>query len=652
MDSLPGSQADATRRNLQTIVSELCSEANLDSSGYFTVDSRKALEKMRRFQVQQPQEYVLWLAAAAIQCKATSLIVTRGIDRICVEFDDHALEPKALQRLLEEGIQHRPGPIGHLAFALTAALCAQPEEILIESGDQRFHMKEGYTRLSPIAEPSAPRVRFILIHLNKPDLQWDYPESGLLHRRVPGQFLSMEVNQKRCSGYHLGPDLLHGLHFWQGTHPGNPLQPLLTSSPHTHHTHDAPYSLLLALDTWRRNAQGEVSFLYEGLLFPVQVPAEFDFRAIVYAPELRLDLSRSQIVQSQLYEEILQTVASLSVGLAEQFLDRYPNLRPGHRELAQPWLKTLQARWIRLGDSKRAGACERWLALHHRPGAWVDQNDPSKLVNQLVTQMPEPSLERSLPSGPPSFWGWLASLMPGSTRSWPAVADDSLQSLREAMAVKKRWRDLLSALLHLFDAESSFRVGIALDSPNPTWLVLEGVTADGAHLVVSAESAQVMVNHQVMIHVHLPPGWTTPPALPTDLSVPADWEVLKNSPPFRFRSSARSWQEPSELLALVKCVLEAHRQSQIRESLPCPGCAGAMEKLLLDLVLDRCLSCRAMWLDYAEFDWLRKKNPHLKWLPPPDGGQCPRCRVALQPGQHQPGARCPQCQGVWLATES
>jgi len=542
------SETAAVRANLQQVVAELCAEGDLDSGGYFTVDSSKALDKMRRFQVQQPKEYILWLAAAALQCQSSTFCVTRGVDAVCVEFESHAPPPGGLQSLLEDGAQERPGPIGHLAFALTAALCAQPDEVVIEWGSERLRLKEGYSRLSQRDGSPTPRVRVIFIGSKSAWMALESSELDLLHRRVLPQ-MRMEVNVKGCSGYQLHPDLLHGLHCWQGTHPGNPLEPVLRGKGYIHQSHSSPFSVVMTLDTWHRNAPGEVSFLYEGLLFPVQVPCPFAFRAVVYGAELRLDLSRTQIVKSPAYDEALQLLQSLSISLSERFLKHY---RPAYSHLAQPWLETMREHWTLVGDTERAELCSSWLTLGHRTGASGDYKDPPKLVDQLLQQFPEP-----------------ANI-------------ESRQSLRASMARKKRWRDLLQSLLKLFGFESSFRVDFALDSPDPECFVLEGVASDGTQVVISAEA------NEVTIDLHLPLSGSTA------LSVPPGWEVLKNLPhQVLFRSSTRSWKEPSQLLALVECVLETHRQPQslYQPVLPCPGCAQPMEKVLFDVVSDRCTVC-------------------------------------------------------------
>lgn len=273
---------------------------------------------------------------------------------------------------------------------------------------------------------------------------------------------------------------------------------------------------------------------------------------------MRLDLSRTQIVQSPAYDEALQLLQSLSISLSERFLKHY---RPAYCHLAQPWLETMREHWTLFGDTERAELCSSWLALGHRTGSWGDYQDPPKLVDQLLQQFPEP---RDIQS------------------------KQSRQILRTSMASKNRWRDLLQFLLKLFDFDSSFRVDMALDSPDPEGFVLEGVASDGTQVVVSAEASEVTID------LHLPLSVSPPASQPgaTALSVPPGWEVLKHLPhQVAFRSSARSRKEPSQLLALVECVLEAHRQPQYPQVLPCPGCAQPMEKVLFDLVLDRCRVC-------------------------------------------------------------
>lgn len=120
------------------------------------------------------------------------------------------------------------------------------------------------------------------------------------------------------------------------------------------------------------------------------------------------------------------------------------------------------------------------------------------------------------------------------------------------------------------------------------------------------------------------------------------------------RFTGGNWKAPEALLALLECVLASRRQAQSQERLECPGCRQAMEKIVLDVVLDRCTPCRTLWLDYAELEWLLKNHPEFRYRAPVHQGRCPRCSEPLQAQlrANRPGAECSRCRGFWLQPEN
>lgn len=630
------SEVESVRSALESLVAEMRDAGRLDSSGHFTIDASKALEKIRRFQVERPEDFVLWLAAAAVMSEAKELVVTRGLDQICVEFDGQQFLPGELQLLLEEGASLLPGRLGHLAFALTAALASEPDEIIVESFDQRLRVRPGSSQLSRVAEPLS-RLRFLVASCHSS--RWDQLQVSHLHKRIPRSLLKVAVNQQAGLGYILSADLVHGLHDWRGTEPNPLMDRMIGKQPCTRHSLKRPWSVLMTLDSWHRQGDSEVLFLYDGLLFGVPATSSFCFRAIVCWPELQLNLSRTALVESHELRQVVTAVQNLAGQLAQDFVRSYVDLKPALRHLAQAWLESM-AQLQHLGVSQESNAL---LQRFHRPGLWLEREEPGKLIKELLQKFVEPPLRRAAPAPPSSFWASLAGLFrPGS------APDPQLDSLREGMAEKKKWRELLVSLLAAFDAESTIRLGLSAAVSNPDWLVLEGLTPDGTHVILQAEE------DEVNIHCFYPKGWKGR-AFENALEVPAGWRAqVQPGPAWQVRFSGGSWRAPEALVSLLECVLASRRRAQSQELLACPGCRQGMEKIVLDIVFDRCEACQCLWLDYAELEWLLKSRPDFRALAPPEGGRCPRCDHALHGAfrSDRQAAQCSICRGVWLSTDS
>ena len=634
----PHSEAAEVRGALETIVTEMREAGRLDSSGAFTIDATRAIEKMRRFQVERPQDFILWLGAAAAMGGARQFLVTLGISQICVEFDGQHFLPGELEKLLDEKGTNIPGRIGHMAFALTAALATQPEEIIIESYDQRLQVSPGTTRLSGMSGAKLERVRFLIVR--RQASPWEQSQFNYLRERIPHKLLNISVNRRRDVGYRLPSDLLHGQHFWRGTDHSPLMERLVEGESCSRNSHDRSFSVLLSLDSWHRQSPGQVNFMHDGLLFPVQAESPFCFRAVVNWPDFRLDLSRTAPIDSLEMRNVVAEVARLADQVAQEFVLNYAKLKPGFRRLALPWLQDLSQSKFAL-----AGDCGRLLETYHGPGIWLERDDPGKLIQELLQNFTEPphTMQRSQSYRPPTgFWSCLEAMF-NPPRFEPQ--EQQIDNLRQGMNDRKRWRQMLASLLAVFDPQSTLRLGLSAAVADPDWLVLEGLLPDGTHLHLRA------AKNNVNIRIFYPKdGYDrSPPSAPEP---PQGWKVHLDQDVARFTGG--DWKAPEALLALLESVLASRRQAQSQEQLQCPGCRKPMEKIVLDAVLDRCEGCHTLWLDYAELEWLLKKYPEFRFAAPPTQGQCPRCREPLQ-GQlraNRPGAECSRCRGFWLQPES
>ncbi|MBN9415333.1 MAG: zf-TFIIB domain-containing protein [Candidatus Eremiobacteraeota bacterium] len=617
-------EVEATRGELESLLTEMRAAGEWDSSGQFTVDADKALAKMRRFQVERPQDFALWLAAAAVLGGATELSATIGVDQLCLEFDGAHFQAGELEQVLDEGGSLHPGRIGHLAFALTAALATEPHELIVESFDQRLQIRPGTTRLSRSKGEPARRLRFLLVREQSQASAWEDLELNYLRERIPAQLLKIKVNRKTGAGFLLPTDLLHELRFVEGK-AAAPLLERLAPAGVFRRPGLGLSSALIRLDSWQRQGQSEVHFLVDGVLFRKVLQTPVCFRAIVSSPDLSLDLSRSGLVESPELRAVLSGLEEIALDLADEFVRGYASVKPGLRHLGKPWLEGLVGHW-RLGER-----CRQLLDSYHTHGMWLEYDDPGKLVQDLLGRYPR-SLPQALPAAAPSgFWGALASLF----KAAPDPLKMALEAPSDGSLARKKW---LAALLAPFDPESTVRLGLSAAVKVPDWLVLEGITPEGSRLLLRAQGKTVTIGCRD------PRGQ----AWRGELKAPGDWVAEWEREEWHF--SGGDWHAPRSLIVLLNSVLDARRAVQGMEILDCPGCGRAMEKVVADVVLDRCRPCHSLWLDYAELEWLVRTHPSWTAEPPEGEGSCPRCRLPLRPGTRASrlGSECPECRGVWL----
>jgi hypothetical protein len=111
-----------------------------NSFGAFSLDSRKAQEKMREFQLVDPHEYVLQLVSAAVAGEASHIDIR--IDGTVLELTAHGwvLEPSLLEQPLA-GLfiaKDRPemDPYRHFSIGVNALFALRPKEVRVMSGDR------------------------------------------------------------------------------------------------------------------------------------------------------------------------------------------------------------------------------------------------------------------------------------------------------------------------------------------------------------------------------------------------------------------------------------------------------------------------------------------------------------------------------------
>ena len=99
--SLPSELHPGVQDELNVLLNELQGEGHYESSGRFTVNFRAGQEKLRRYRLRQPEEYILKMVQAAVCRCATRADVECWSNTLSFRFDG---EPYSLEEL--EGLAH------------------------------------------------------------------------------------------------------------------------------------------------------------------------------------------------------------------------------------------------------------------------------------------------------------------------------------------------------------------------------------------------------------------------------------------------------------------------------------------------------------------------------------------------------------------
>ena len=138
--------------NLAELIKDLETEGKLDSVGDFTLDKKKAREKMKKYQLVDPHYYVLELVQAAVASGATYIDFYIDSDDCMITFDGENYTKDDLENMYSSLFMSQSDytldRYRELAIGVNSALALNPQFIKIISGDD-----EGTVQLE-IAPPN------------------------------------------------------------------------------------------------------------------------------------------------------------------------------------------------------------------------------------------------------------------------------------------------------------------------------------------------------------------------------------------------------------------------------------------------------------------------------------------------------------------
>lgn len=311
-----------SHRELENLLEGLRSEGTFVSQGNFTLDLVRAREKLKKFQLLDPYHYVLPLVSAAVLGGASTLQCRVGSSRFSMEFNGAPFTPEELEGmfsalLISTSVIGRRR-VAELAVGINAALALSPRQIVLESLDEErlvlatFTPRKQKVEVSQAPEGSTPWTRISVQHAGIRALwrktQRDAPEVQALHARCRLSRLELSLNDvplPSTVGWESQPCLVAS-YLRAGEHrPGceATLGKLKARASQLDAT-AGPYAAVLSLGG---DAPQEVVFVHHGLSFRrPDLSLGPGTRAVVWAPELKRDLSQTQIIADENFELILE----------------------------------------------------------------------------------------------------------------------------------------------------------------------------------------------------------------------------------------------------------------------------------------------------------------------------------------------------------
>jgi hypothetical protein len=356
---------------MSELLTELASAGRVEAQGGFTIDSEKAREKLRHYQLADPHRYVLLLVEAAISLGADKLEFEIDSDDVHLRFTGALLEHAQLENIyaslfaqaeqlasLTPEQQQRTRGLQQLAFALNSAMALNPRFARVvsigpdgrgtalelhPSGPDKLDRVEGQPGGNHIHVKDKFRIGFVVEFLRS--LDGSIAEAVLLREHCRWSRTPVFLNGDSISG----PMEFSG-EPWTEIDVVDAGQVIgraalgLSSPTATYLQLDPPSAQLLSNGVFIETCS-------------LQGRAVMGLQAIVDSRRFSKDVSQTKLVQDALYEGAIASVLAAQDKLIHRLAER------GAAGSMPEWAENVLLEWLRLRvpARPRAGELQRLL---------------------------------------------------------------------------------------------------------------------------------------------------------------------------------------------------------------------------------------------------------------------------------------------------
>ncbi|MBI3927573.1 MAG: hypothetical protein HY319_18685 [Armatimonadetes bacterium] len=334
---------------LRDFLEELRAQGSHDSQGEFGLNEALAREKLARWRVPDPYLYAAVLVAAAVQNGASRVVAWQKPGEFSLEYDGPTLAMGQLRDLFSAALSSAAGPLPDLAVAVAAALTLAPAELTIESGGARWTMRDSQPGLEKLAVPRDGTRVWVRLRRGLKALFQRLPSCGgervalwrACHAPIPIELDGRRLDRAVDLGPALAWSCLRGHVELSVGAPDSPVRRELAVP--------RGFSAVLAMGRRRPETdplpEAGLTLIVHGVSYrkpdPFGLPETAVARAVVAAPGLKRDLSRSEVVEDEAYHEVLAALRQQFCGLAVELAEALGDLEAAEQLSARELLERI-----------------------------------------------------------------------------------------------------------------------------------------------------------------------------------------------------------------------------------------------------------------------------------------------------------------------
>lgn len=348
--------------DLDGYLQSLRQDGSLDSAGTFTLNQAQALEKLKHHQIANPAEFSAGLVASAVACGAEWIALEAPVGGFRLEHNGASIPHAHLlclfSSLLVSGPEPALAPVQELAYGLNALLGLSPRRVRVTcSGPEELAVLE-LTPQQLVVKKSLPFETYGNVRRTTVEVEGLWKGVHLLRRGL-GQRPEIEVLRERCR-FAAVPITCSGqpLDFKEELPEAISVARLGSPPPLPGDWPAAQVALESDVSAWVGLCPGNpagLTIVIHGVSFRVAedlVPV--GLHAVLYAPNLRKDLSRAAIVQDGAYQHAVDQILESCRELLDALSNNWRTIPRGERALTAQVLETEARRCRKQWQSERA----------------------------------------------------------------------------------------------------------------------------------------------------------------------------------------------------------------------------------------------------------------------------------------------------------
>ncbi len=300
--------------SLNEFLATVATSGQVESEGVFTLDADKARSKLAAFQLADPYLYAAHLVSTAVLSGASYLNVARDGVSITFDYDGQGYDGSQLHSLMRHLLEGSDRRLQELAIALAGAMATKPEQLLFQSQAYQLVLQDDELQLEEVPALDRSGSRLTLrypITMSRLTGLFDrsFPEKDVLSKFCARAPIAVKAGMNHLSSRDFAPQGFLAWKYWKSRQsPWRVIRP--SFGVVEEREWEQPFGLVLTLVNPMFSEVQGFNIVLNGIQFrrPGSVLGCPYACGVLYAAHLTKNVSHTDLVEDQAYQEMMKVV--------------------------------------------------------------------------------------------------------------------------------------------------------------------------------------------------------------------------------------------------------------------------------------------------------------------------------------------------------